>query len=48
MNIDPKYPLLVKPNDGPGEYQHITCQEAGWEMLNFGARTLKRGEKMEA
>ena len=45
MNVDPKYPLLVKPNDGSGEYQHLTNQEAGWELLNFGARTLNQKEK---
>lgn len=45
MNRDPKYPLLVKPNDGSGEYQHLTNQEAGWELLNFGARTLNQKKK---
>jgi 5-deoxy-glucuronate isomerase len=45
MNRDPKYPLLVKPDDGSGKYQHLTNQEAGWELLNFGARTLNRKEK---
>lgn len=45
MNRDSKYPLLVKPEQGSGEYQHLSCQEAGWELLNFGARTMKRGEK---
>jgi len=45
MNRDPKYPLLVKPKAGSGEYQHLTYREAGWELLNFGARTMQYGEK---
>jgi 5-deoxy-glucuronate isomerase len=45
MYRDPKYPLLVKPNTGPGEYQHLTNREAGWELLNFAARTMQKGEQ---
>jgi len=36
--------LLVKPNENATEYQHLTAESAGWELLNFGARKMRRGE----
>lgn len=44
MNIDKKYPLLVKPESINGIYQRITREEAGWQFLNFEARLMKKGE----
>lgn len=46
MNRSDKSPLLVNPlSNESGIYQHITREEAGWQWLNFQARTLKKGEK---
>jgi 5-deoxy-glucuronate isomerase len=45
MNRDKKCPILAKASSSDGVYQHITSQEAGWEHLNFTARTLKSGER---
>lgn len=37
--------LLVRTHlDETGYYQNITGQSAGWEFLNFKAKTLKQGE----
>ena len=37
--------LLVKQGiDEAGFYQNITPQSAGWKLLNFKAKTFKRGE----
>jgi len=36
--------LLVEPNENATEYQHLTAESAGWELLNFGARKMRRGE----
>jgi len=44
MIRDPKYPLLVKPSGETGSYQYLTREEAGWEFLNFGAKTLHKDE----
>jgi len=44
MIRDQKYPLLVKPYDNQEIYHQITREDAGWEYLNFGARTLEKGE----
>lgn len=40
-----KYPLLIKPSDKTANYQYLTNREAGWDLLNFGARKLIKGEK---
>lgn len=45
MNRDKKCKLLAKSSANAGTYQHITSREAGWEYLNFCARTLGEGEK---
>jgi 5-deoxy-glucuronate isomerase len=45
MIRDKKCPLLAKSSSGEGVYQEISSFEAGWEYLNFMARTLKPGEK---
>ena len=45
MNRDKKCPLLSKSSSDKEIYQYITSSEAGWEYLNFMARTLKSGEK---
>ena len=36
--------LLVKPGSNNGIYHSLTAQQAGWEHLNFEARTLKLNE----
>ncbi|MGN6491317.1 MAG: 5-deoxy-glucuronate isomerase [Agriterribacter sp.] len=36
--------LLVKPSSGSNIYHHLTAEKAGWEYLNFEARTLSSGE----
>ncbi|MBX3256466.1 MAG: 5-deoxy-glucuronate isomerase [Chitinophagaceae bacterium] len=36
--------LLVKPVANSGIYHNLTAQQAGWEYLNFEARTLKLNE----
>ncbi len=48
MNIDKKYPLLVKPIANSGIYQSINKEEAGWGYLNFQARLMKKGEVWKA
>jgi 5-deoxy-glucuronate isomerase len=45
MKRDKKCPLIAKSILGTNIYQSISSQEAGWEWLNFEARTLKKGEK---
>ena len=45
MIRDKKCPLLSESSSDKEIYQHITSSEAGWEYLNFMARTLKSGEK---
>ena len=43
MKQDKRCPLLAKAEDG-AVYQDITSEDAGWEHLNFRARTMKKGE----
>lgn len=45
MKRDTKCPLLAKSSPEREIYQSFTSAEAGWNHLNFIARTLKRGEK---
>jgi 5-deoxy-glucuronate isomerase len=45
MNRDKKCPLLAKSYSQNEIYQTITASEAGWNHLNFMARTLKQGQK---
>lgn len=45
MNQDKKCRLVAKPRAGEQVYQRITNTEAGWEYLNFEARTLIRNEQ---
>lgn len=45
MNRDKKCHLLAKSSSDKGEYQTITSKEAGWNHLNFSARTMTTGEK---
>ncbi len=45
MNRDKKCPILAKPSGNQDAYQSITSQEAGWEYLNFMARTIEPGQK---
>jgi 5-deoxy-glucuronate isomerase len=45
MIRDKKCRLLAKSSSDKEIYQHITSSEAGWEYLNFMARTLRSGEK---
>jgi len=47
MNRDKKCPLLIKAEKGKATYQDIQSGEAGWEFLNFAARTMKKGETWE-
>ncbi len=40
----PKRSLLIPPNTNGPEYQRLTPQDAGWELLHFAARRLKQGQ----
>jgi 5-deoxy-glucuronate isomerase len=45
MNSDNKRKILVKSIPDQSIYQDITPEKAGWELLNFSARTISQGEK---
>jgi 5-deoxy-glucuronate isomerase len=45
MNRDKKCHLLAKSSSDKEIYQTITSEEAGWNHLNFTARTLNHGQK---
>jgi 5-deoxy-glucuronate isomerase len=45
MIRDNKCPLLIHPFPENPVYQNFTSREAGWEYLNFQAKTLSRGEE---
>jgi 5-deoxy-glucuronate isomerase len=45
MNRDKNCPILAKPSADKEIYQSITSAEAGWNYLNFMARTMKPGQK---
>jgi 5-deoxy-glucuronate isomerase len=45
MNRDKNCPLLAKSSLDKEIYQTITSAEAGWNHLNFMARTMKPGQK---
>jgi len=45
LNLDKKYPLLVKSLTGSSVYQRVLKEDAGWEYLNFEARLMKKDEK---
>ena len=45
MNRDKNCPILAKSSPDKEIYQSITSAEAGWNHLNFMARTLKPGQK---
>jgi 5-deoxy-glucuronate isomerase len=45
MNRDKNCTILAKSSPDKEIYQSITSEEAGWNHLNFMARTLKSGEK---
>jgi 5-deoxy-glucuronate isomerase len=45
MNRDKKCPILAKPSIDQEIYQSISSEEAGWNHLNFMARTMKSGQK---
>lgn len=47
MNRDKKCPILAKSTIDKEIYQSITSAEAGWNHLNFVARTIKQGQKWE-
>ncbi|WP_262245042.1 5-deoxy-glucuronate isomerase [Parapedobacter soli] len=44
MKQDQQCGLLAKPDDATSVYQHISREDAGWQYLNFAARTMQRGE----
>src|SRR5690606_11658323 len=44
MKQDKQCRLLAKPDDATSVYQHIRREDAGWQYLNFAARTMHRGE----
>lgn len=44
MIRDKRCSLLIKSNEGNAKYQDISGEEAGWDYLNFEARTMKKGE----
>ena len=39
--------LLIKASNDRKIYQHVSPEQAGWELLNFEARTLLKGESWE-
>jgi len=45
MNRDKNCPILAKSYPDKEIYQSITSAEAGWNYLNFMARTIKPGQK---
>jgi len=45
MNRDNRCPLLSRSTPGKPEYQSVSSSEAGWEYLNFSARSLWAGDK---
>ncbi|TAL81829.1 MAG: 5-deoxy-glucuronate isomerase, partial [Bacteroidetes bacterium] len=45
MNRDKNCPILAKSSLDKEIYQSITSAEAGWNYLNFMARTIKPGQK---
>jgi 5-deoxy-glucuronate isomerase len=45
MNRDKKCQVLAKSSSGKEIYQSITTSEAGWNYLNFSARTMKSGQR---
>ena len=45
MNRDKNCPILAKPSPDKLTYQTITSVEAGWNYLNFEARTMTSGQK---
>ena len=45
MNRDKKCPVLAKSSLDKEIYQTITSAEAGWNHLNFMARTMKPEQK---
>ena len=44
MKRDKKCPLIAKPIADQGIYQSIASSEAGWEYLNFEARTMQKND----
>jgi 5-deoxy-glucuronate isomerase len=44
MIRDKRCSLLIKSNEENSKYQDISGSEAGWDYLNFEARTMKKGE----
>ena len=44
MIRDKRCSLLIKSNEENSKYQDISGCEAGWDYLNFEARTMKKGE----
>jgi 5-deoxy-glucuronate isomerase len=44
MIRDKKCQLLITADNENGNYQNISASEAGWDLLNFEARILKKGE----
>ncbi len=39
--------LLIPPKSEWGEYQSITPQQAGWDLLHFAARKMQQGERWQ-
>ena len=46
MNYN-KYSLLHKASDEQNVYQSINTKKAGWNLLNFNSRILKKGQEWE-
>ena len=44
MIRDKKCQLLIKADKENSNYQNISASDAGWDLLNFEARTLRKGE----
>ena len=45
MNRNNKCPILAKSSSDEEIYQTITSSEAGWNHLNFIARTIRKGQR---
>ena len=46
MNLK-KYSLLHKASNDLNIYQSISANKAGWNLLNFNSRILKKGEEWQ-
>jgi 5-deoxy-glucuronate isomerase len=45
MNQDKRCPLIARSTSGNAVYQRISSEDAGWEYLNFEARTMQKNQQ---